>query len=117
MSEQKITQTTGRPWEEALIEDYYDHRWRQLLEDHCEKLQRWKAGELTYDEMDQYIEEVHQQICETRSLFKQRRDRLVSLIQWWDRDWFLAWLEDHRLPLDVEPAAPPGFVVQGEKTP
>jgi len=92
---------SARQWDQMLIEDYYDYRWHQIIEPLCEKLQRWKDGKLSYDEMDRTMEEVYGQICEVRSLFSQRRDRLVLLLQWLDRAWFESWVQGHAPPEGV----------------
>ena len=89
-------------WEQALIDDYHNYRWHRLMEPLCDKLQRWKAGQVSHEEMDQFMEEVYLQICEARNLFRQRRDRLVNLIQWWDREWFLEWIKGYSPPPGVE---------------
>lgn len=73
--------TSAERWEQMLIEDYRDYRWRALMEPLCEKMERWRAGELPYPEMDETLEEVHREVCELRSLFAQRQDRLALLIQ------------------------------------
>lgn len=85
-------------WEKKLIEDYRDYRWRRLMEPLCDKMDRWKKGDLNYDEMDRTLEEIHQEVYELRNLFSQRDDRLVLLIQWLDRDWFAEWVKEHRPP-------------------
>ncbi|MFQ6101801.1 MAG: hypothetical protein ACE5OS_11300 [Anaerolineae bacterium] len=96
----------AQQWEQALIDDYYNYRWQQLLEPLCDRMQRWKAGELTYADMDQILNEVHQQVCEIRSLITQRRDRLVMLIQWLDREWFENWVKSYSPPPDVRLVSP-----------
>ena len=82
-------------WDQLMIDDYYDYRWRRLVDPLCEKMQLWKDGNLTHAEMEQTLEQVHQEVCEARLLFRQRKDRLVNLIQHWDRDWFEDWVEKH----------------------
>jgi hypothetical protein len=52
--------------------------------------------------MQSVLEDTHQQICEVRSLFGQRPDRLVLLIQALDREWFDEWVTDHSPPPDVQ---------------
>ena len=103
MSDQKKQQQTREwQWEQALVDDYYDHRWRQMLEPLCETFQRWKAGELTYTDVDQAIDKAYEEKVVLRNLFAQRRDRAASLIQWWDREWFDAWVKKHRPPAQEE---------------
>jgi hypothetical protein len=64
-------------------------------------MQRWKDEDLTHAEMEETLEEAHEEICEVRSLFRQRRDRLVNLIRHWDRDWFESWVKEHKPLKDV----------------
>jgi len=85
-------------WQQQLIDDYYNHRWQASLEPLCDWLQSWKNGELSHSEMEGVIEETHQKICELRSLFSQRADRLVLLVQWLDREWFDIWAKEHAPP-------------------
>lgn len=113
MSQQeKSQQSPAQKWEQTLVDDYHDYRWHQVMEPLCDKLQLWKEGQVNHEEMDQFMEDVHQQIWEMRSVFSQRRDRLVNLIQWWDREWFLEWIKEYSpppgaavLPEPPEPAA------------
>jgi hypothetical protein len=85
----------GADWDQRLIDDYYDYRWHRLIDPLCDRMQLWKEGSLSHAEMERTLEEVHQEICEVRCLFRQRTDRLVNLIRHWDSDWFEAWLEKH----------------------
>jgi hypothetical protein len=95
---ERSTQSPAQQWEDKLVEDYRDYRWRQLMEPMCDKMQQWKAGELTHADMDRALEACHQQVCELRNILTQRKDRLVMLIQWLDRDWFEAWMKDYSPP-------------------
>jgi hypothetical protein len=88
----------GTDWDQQMIDDYYDYRWHRLIDPLCDKMQLWKDGNLTHAEMEETLEEIHQEICEVRILFRQRKDRLVNLIQHWDRDWFEEWLRKHAPP-------------------
>lgn len=109
MSEQKKDQQSPAfEWEQALIDDYRRYRWGNLMEPLCERLQLWKSGEITHEELDPFMEEISRQICEVRNLLGQRRDRLVNLIQWWDREWFLEWVRDYSPPASVVLADPSG---------
>ncbi len=38
---------TAKEWEQALIDAYYDYRWRHVLQLLYDDFQRWAAGELT----------------------------------------------------------------------
>jgi hypothetical protein len=103
----KKRKTPEWQWEQALIDDYYDHRWRQVLDPLYDKFQRWKAGELDHYDMDQAIHETHKQNQELYKLFRESRSFLVGLIQW-DRKWFEGWVEDHPQPPGIELAPIPG---------
>lgn len=93
-------------WQQAMMEDYYDYRWHQVGDPLCDTFRRWKDGEASHQEVDKAIEEAYKQRCMIKNLFSQRPDRVVALIQWWDREWFDDWLEAHRLPPDTQPDAP-----------
>jgi hypothetical protein len=94
----KPGQKTTQRWEQQLTVDYREYRWKQVMEPLCDRLQRWRDGNLSHTEMDQILEEIHNQTCEIRSLFAQRQDRLVMLVQWLDRDWFKEWVAEHAPP-------------------
>ncbi len=51
----RTPQTPGYQWEQALLDAYYDYRWRQVLEPLYQKFQQWKAGELDHMDMDEAI--------------------------------------------------------------
>lgn len=89
-------------WEERLVADYREHRWRQLMEPMCRRMEKWKAGELTSAEIEQAFEECYQKITELRHILNQRSDRAALLIQVLDREWFEEWIREHTPP----PGAP-----------
>jgi hypothetical protein len=105
MSRKKRRQTPEYKWEQALIDDYYDYRWRQVLNPLYEKFKRWEAGELEHYDMDQAIHETHKQNQDLYRLFTESRAFLVGLIQW-DEDWFEKWAIDHPPPPGIEPMPP-----------
>lgn len=92
------TITSPQHWEQRLIEDYKDYRWRRLMEPLCQKMDQWRQGQLPYEEMEQVLEDIYREVCEMRNLFSQREDRLVLLIQWLDREWFEHWVGEHTPP-------------------
>ena len=94
MSRRKRRETPEYKWEQALIDDYYDYRWRQVLNPLYEKFKHWEAGELTHWDMDQAIHETHKENQHLYSLFNESRSFLVGIIQW-DEEWFDAWVADH----------------------
>lgn len=85
-------------WQEELLEDYYDYRWRQVAEPLCETFRRWKEGELSHSALDQAIEKAYRERCTLCDLFSQRPDRAVALIQILDPEWFEVWVKKHRVP-------------------
>ena len=103
MSHQETSQeSTGQYWEQSLIDDYCDYRWHKILDPLCDTFQRWKDGKLTYEDVDQAIDTAYSEKCGIKNLFAQRMDRAWTLIQWWDREWFESWVEEHRPPADIE---------------
>jgi hypothetical protein len=101
MSRKKRRQTPEWKWEQALIDDYYDYRWHEVLDPLYEKFKRWEAGELDHWDMDQAIHETHKEDRRLYSLFTQGRRSLVGMIQW-DDEWFDEWVADHPPPPGVE---------------
>jgi len=91
-----------KDWEQAMTEAYWDYRWRQIMEPLCDTFQRWKAGKLGHADVDQAIDAAYKEKCLINSLLAHRADRASAVIQWWDREWFLAWIEENRPPADVK---------------
>ncbi len=108
MSRKKRRQTPEWQWEQALIDAYYDYRWHQVLDPLYEKFQQWKAGQLTHTDMDRAIHETHKQTRELYSLFTNKRDFLIDLIQM-DREWFESWVADNPPPPGIELRPPPNW--------
>ncbi len=104
---EKSPRTSAQWWEEKLVEDYRHYRWQRLMDPMCDKMEKWRAGELTYAEMDQALEECHRQACELRNILNQREDRLVTLIQWLDREWFEEWVKSYSPPPGARLVPPP----------
>ena len=104
MNTKKEHRLSKRQWEQALIDAYYDYRWRQILEPLYEKFKLWEAGELEHADMDQAIHAAHKESQNVYSLFTESRSWLVGVIQW-DREWFEAWVKDHAPPpgMDLVP--------------
>ena len=95
-------------WEEALTDAYWDYRWRKIMDPLCDTFQSWKAGKVGHKEVDKAIDAAYKEKCLVNSLLSYRPDRAAAVIQWWDRDWFLAWIEENRPPAGVTLEAPPG---------
>ena len=91
-----------KSWEESLTDAYWDYRWRKIMDPLCDTFQRWKAGELSHLDVDRAIDEAYKEKCLINNLLTSRPDRAAAIIQWWDHDWFLAWIEENRPPADVE---------------
>ena len=86
-----------RQWEQALVDAYYDYRWRQVLQPLHDDFQRWAAGELTHDDLDQEIHQTHKKIRELYRMFSEKREWLARAIQL-DEDWYREWVKDHPAP-------------------
>ena len=91
-----------KSWEEQLTDDYWDYRWRKIMEPLCETFQSWKAGDLGHEDVNGAIDEAYKEKCLINNLVTYRPDRAAAVIQWWDRDWFLAWIEENRPPAHVQ---------------
>ena len=91
-----------KSWEESLTDAYWDYRWRKIMDPLCDTFQRWKAGDLGHLDVDRAIDEAYKEKCLINNLLTSRPDRAAAIIQWWDHDWFLAWIEKNRPPADVE---------------
>jgi hypothetical protein len=101
MSRKKRRETPGYKWEQALIDDYYDYRWRQVLNPLYEKFKRWEAGELEHWDIDQAIHETHKENQSLYRLFTEKRSVLIGMIQW-DEEWFAKWIGDHPPPEGIQ---------------
>jgi hypothetical protein len=91
-----------KSWEEQLTDAYWDYRWRKIMEPLCETFQSWKAGDLGHEDVNDAIDEAYKEKCLINNLVTYRPDRAAAVIQWWDREWFLAWIEENRPPADVQ---------------
>jgi len=100
MSERRRHTPAGQ-WEQALIDAYYDYRYRQVLDPLYDQFQRWHAGHLTHADLDQAIHEAHKENQTLYRLFTEKRDWLVRIIQM-DSDWFDPWLANHPPPPGIE---------------
>lgn len=81
MSRKECTQTSEYQWEQALLNDYDDYRWRQVLDPLYHKSQQWQAGELDHMDMDKAIHQTYKEPQEAYVFFIQNRDWSVRLIQ------------------------------------
>ena len=97
MSHKKRPQSPARQWEQALLDAYYDHRWRQVFEPLYQTVQQWKAGELDHMSMNRAVHETHKQTQDEYVFFCQKREWLVRVIQL-DEDWFPAWIKENPPP-------------------
>lgn len=97
MAHKKRSLTPEDQWEQALLDAYYDYRWREVLEPLYQKFQQWKAGELDHMDMDEAIHKTHKKTREVYIFFTQKRNLLVRLIEF-DEAWFQAWMKDNPPP-------------------
>ena len=86
-------------WEQELIDDFQDYQWRLVLDPLYEQFQRWKAGGISHLELGEVIHKTHKQCQEVYSLFNNKRDFLVKVIQF-NEDWFPNWVKDHPKPVE-----------------
>ena len=84
-------------WEQEMIDAYYDYQWHLALDPLYEQSQRWKAGELTHNDMDNTIHKTHKSCRDVYNLFTTKRDLLVRIIQF-NEDWFPQWAQGHPQP-------------------
>lgn len=97
MSAKRCSQSTVRRWEQALIDEYNDHRWHEVLDPLYDKFQRWKAGELDHADIDKAIHQTHKLTQELYGVFTLKHEILVRSIQL-NEDWFQSWLKDNPPP-------------------
>ncbi len=88
-------------WEQQLVADYYDARYRELLDPLYEQFQRWKTSELSHDDIAEAIHKVHRENQKLYSFFTGRRDLLAFTIQRQDEEWFEKWVVDHPPPSET----------------
>ena len=79
MSETKRHKSPRQRWEQALIDAYYDYRCHEVLDPLYDQFQRWKAGELTHDDMDQAIHEAQRKNQERSYAPVFHRSQLTSI--------------------------------------
>jgi hypothetical protein len=84
-------------WEQEMIDAFYDYQWHLVLDPLYELFQRWKACEVSHYEMDEAIHKTHKACQQVYSLFTEKRDFLVNIIQF-NEDWFVQWTTDHPKP-------------------
>ena len=85
-----------KDWEREVMEAYWEHRWRQIMDPLCETFQKWKAGEIGHEKVDEAIDEAYKEKCAINSLLAQRQDRAAGIIRCSDPEWFEAWIKEHR---------------------
>jgi hypothetical protein len=90
-----------KDWEEIMTNAYWDYRWTEIMGPLCDTFQRWKAGELGHADVDKAIDTAYKEKCMINSLLARRPDHAAAVIQWWDREWFLEWMEENRPPPDA----------------
>jgi len=63
-----------------------------------EQFQGWNAGEVSHLEMDEAIHKTHNACQKVYVLFTCRRDFLVSIIPFFNEEWFPEGVKDHPCP-------------------
>ena len=97
---------TSGSWEEALVADYGDRHWQEIMEPLCETFRRWKSGQVDHAEVDRVLDAAYRQKCALDSLLGQRPDRAAAIIEVTDHEWFMVWIEGNRPRADVESSEP-----------
>lgn len=87
-------------WEQALLDDYSEHRWHQALNPLATLFARWSAGAAEHLEVSAAIARAYKQIEADFLFFSDHRATLIAFIQR-DRAWYEPWLAAH-----PEPPAP-----------
>ena len=113
MVPQKNRHTSKRQWEQALIDAYYDLRWREVLEPLYEKFRRWETGELDHAALGASIRATHGPMSDVRRFFAHKRSVVIKFVQG-DREWFKEWLRENPPPPGVELAPEPPWDWEGE---
>lgn len=97
MAHKKRTQTPEYQWEQALIDAYYDYRWREVLEPLAAQFESWKLGEMNHEQISGVIHQTHKQTQGVFSVFTLKREILVCAIQL-NEEWFHAWVKGNPPP-------------------
>lgn len=108
MSQKRRRDTPQWAWEQALIDAYYDHRWRAVLDPLARAVERWTAGELDHVDLARAALRIRKGANQLDYLFSEKRDYLVRLIEF-DSDWFEPWVAAHPRPADGGPAGQDGI--------
>ena len=89
-------------WEQALIDAYYDARWREVFDALHTQLHDWESGKLAHDEMSDALHAAHKGSQEVYTFFGDRnRDHLILFIAL-DEAWFTPWLSAHPAPQGID---------------
>lgn len=84
-------------WEQALLDDYSEHRWHQALDPLAALFAQWSAGAAEHLEVSAAIARAYRQIEADFLFFSDRRAALIALIQQ-DQAWYEPWLAAHPEP-------------------
>jgi hypothetical protein len=92
-------------WEQALIDDYYDHMWREALDPLHDTMHKWLERDRGSDngniDIDKSVHETHKASRKIFNLFTEKRRFVVITIQM-DHKWFEKWVADNPPPPDIE---------------
>lgn len=97
MTHKRRTQTPEYQWEQALLDAFYDYRWREVLEPLYQKFQQWKAGELDHLVISEAIHRTRKETQAVYSIFTMKRDILVRALQF-NEEWFQEWVKENPPP-------------------
>jgi len=102
MTKKKRTDTPEYQWEQALLDAYYDHSWRDVLEPLAEQFERWKLGELDHEQISNAIHRTHKATQRVYTFFGEKREFLLRAIPL-NHDWFQTWVKANPPPQGYDP--------------
>jgi len=97
MSEKRRRDTPEWAWEQALIDAYYDYRWRQVLDPLAAAVRRWEAGVLDHVDLARAAGLIYKQVSPIDDIFSEKREMLVRMIEF-DEEWSGPWIAAHPRP-------------------
>jgi hypothetical protein len=98
MSRKRRRDTPEWAWEQALIDDYHDFRWREALAPLVRAVHRWEEGIGDPEDVANAAERLTKPVETLDWVFSQKRDYLVRMILFHE-DWSRPWLATHPCPV------------------
>jgi hypothetical protein len=98
MSRKQRRDSAEWAWEQALIDDYHDYRWREALAPLVRAVHRWEEGKADPEDVANAAEGLRKPVETLDWVFSQKRDYLVRMILFHE-DWSRPWLATHPRPV------------------